>query len=551
MKKKRLSCTLLLALIVGFSVVCISETTAALADELAAQQGLFAARDGLVQFEQNGSFGLMNSEGKVLLPARYEEIHPFFIDGYSWCRKGDAYYLIDKEKGRCSDTAYAGLGVLQSGLIPAKIGMLWGYINTAEEWVIKPRFEWCSAFDGNLAYGVSSSGGEIFDKNGQILLGQADLSSVKKELKGDYHQLIPIGMDDGGANYQIDIDMLQQMRQVPDFMGSPVCFELISYKDSQMVQTRWGFVTQAGEVVLLKKNQEYVASMRGSFGKGYALIRTDSDFAIVFESGKTKKISRKKITGAEIWDSLPYTSYANVEDAPMWLSDTVFSMEGKELPWMKKLVAEYRQSPLFSPYFYGYTVAGCRAPGSEACWLIDTQGNRMLDIRAAVLHSEKLAESHCELAATEPMIGVMIAEERLLVQCGLWNKEAETSMERVSMLLDMDGEVLAILPSMYQSYTGIGLLPLNTQRILPMMRMGDDGEGFPISLVYIDMDDGRVIGELTWPAVECERWDGAVTMLCPQEYLCHDGLCIVGEEGDYWYVNRSGDAVARATLSVP
>jgi len=141
-------------------------------------------KNGLALIKVGEKWGFINTEGKMAIPAKYDDAYDF-NDGYASAKMGDKYFILDT-KGmeypvdiagvndirefneglapfKTVDKKYGYVGGNGKAVIPANYsavgyfnnGLAWakasdgklGYINTKGEWVINPQFDGGRDFD--------------------------------------------------------------------------------------------------------------------------------------------------------------------------------------------------------------------------------------------------------------------------------------------------------------------------------------------------------------------------------------------------------------------
>lgn len=150
-------------------------------------QKVFDFKDGIAFYKDKlGKIGLINTEGAIVLEAKYTRIKPF-VNGYASFSNGVAWGLIDKkgnevieakykhvgeynEKGTLAVTLDGTQGLIGNGeffevrgatkiwefkagqsLTYARGDKLSGFINRAGQWVIAPKYKKARAFSNGLA----------------------------------------------------------------------------------------------------------------------------------------------------------------------------------------------------------------------------------------------------------------------------------------------------------------------------------------------------------------------------------------------------------------
>ena len=165
-------------------------------------------KSGLAMIKVGEKWGYMNTEGKMVIPAKYDDANDF-NDGYASAKSGDKYFVVDT-KGtekpvdasgitevrtfsegmapyRASDKKFGFIGSDGKVAIPAQYqtvgyfqnGLAWakgadgklGYVNSKGEWVIKPQFDAGKEFDKESGLARVKSGDKLayVSKSGEMV----------------------------------------------------------------------------------------------------------------------------------------------------------------------------------------------------------------------------------------------------------------------------------------------------------------------------------------------------------------------------------------------
>ena len=131
------------------------------------------AGEGLMEVGVAGKgYGYINSDGKFVIPPQYDSTDDF-EDGFAKVRKGDKWYLIDKngketEMKSNLENRYEAVGRFSEGLCAvsklklsfmdlayhsddADFAGIWGFVNEAGEEIIKPQYIYAYPFDKGVA----------------------------------------------------------------------------------------------------------------------------------------------------------------------------------------------------------------------------------------------------------------------------------------------------------------------------------------------------------------------------------------------------------------
>lgn len=238
--------------------------------------GIRGFEGGLAPVEVDKKWGYIDKSGKLVIPAKYDEVTEF-RDGYASAALGEYWYVIDQSGNETSvkvvglkgvrnfseglaimddidgqfgyintkgevviSPKFASVGDFNNGLAWAKNeeGM-YGYINNTGEWVISPTYDATRDFDGKSGMARVKKGDEWFyiDKAGKPLkieLSRYDdfrdgLAKAKKEDK--------VGFIDKGGNWVIK----PTLEDARDFQNGYA---------AARVGEKWGLINTKGEWVI-------------------------------------------------------------------------------------------------------------------------------------------------------------------------------------------------------------------------------------------------------------------------------------------------------------
>ncbi len=91
--------------------------------------------------DQSGKYGLRHYDGSVITQCEYDQISGFEVAGYSIAKKDDLYGLLNSEGKWVIPAEYERIENISEGLIGAKKDGKWGFLNENNEWAIAPAYE--------------------------------------------------------------------------------------------------------------------------------------------------------------------------------------------------------------------------------------------------------------------------------------------------------------------------------------------------------------------------------------------------------------------------
>lgn len=130
-----------------------------------------------IKFKENDKWGMMNNQGLVLAPAKYDELGRFgpdfdpIEDGYARVKIGNGHGFIDSTGKEVTKTYYLDAHyAFYEGLVGVKTGSKWGFVNTKGETVLAPEFTYAAPFSDGLAIvsKTPDNGSYFFPNKGAI-----------------------------------------------------------------------------------------------------------------------------------------------------------------------------------------------------------------------------------------------------------------------------------------------------------------------------------------------------------------------------------------------
>ena len=129
--------------------------------------------DGMVAVEVDRQWGYMNTEGKLIVPAKFDKAQEF-NGGYGVAEKDDKFYIISKD-GSENQVDISGLEDLRKfseGLAPYRANGKWGFINTKGEVAIEAKYRTVGYMSDGFSW-VKNEEGQVgfINSNGDLKIG--------------------------------------------------------------------------------------------------------------------------------------------------------------------------------------------------------------------------------------------------------------------------------------------------------------------------------------------------------------------------------------------
>lgn len=265
-------------------------------------------------YETDGKKGLITSDGSVLIDARYDEIYyPAGTDDYVAVVSGNQAYYLNEDGYKIAepDTKYAYLSSISEGLILAKKGDKYGFLDSA--YTEKSEFIWEDATCIYESLGAVKKGGKwaIVNEKLEYVTDYIYEDVVMDEWKRCSVNAL-IWVKNKGAYQLIDkegnILTKKGYEEVKTFVSEEPC---AVKKDD-----KWGFVNVAGEEVISCQYED-----AKSFTKGFApvadhslwgLIDTDNQLVTDYSFDNLHSLNEEGIAPFEregIWSLLQMKIY--------------------------------------------------------------------------------------------------------------------------------------------------------------------------------------------------------------------------------------------------
>ncbi len=126
--------------------------------------------NGLANVQVGKAWGYMNTDGKLVIAAKYEDSNNF-NGGFSTVKSGGKWYVIDKSGTETVILGATDAKSFSEGLAPVRIGDLHGFADTKGGVAIEAKFKSVGYFSNGLAWAKTESGQVGFiDKKGNWVI---------------------------------------------------------------------------------------------------------------------------------------------------------------------------------------------------------------------------------------------------------------------------------------------------------------------------------------------------------------------------------------------
>lgn len=108
-------------------------------------------RDGLAAFRMFKKYGLKDAKGRIVLPAKYDEIDDKFVSGMARVRSKGRWGFIDESGKVTVRPAFDRVRDFGDGPAAVRVGWKWGYVSKDGKIVVKPQFDDARSFSEQRA----------------------------------------------------------------------------------------------------------------------------------------------------------------------------------------------------------------------------------------------------------------------------------------------------------------------------------------------------------------------------------------------------------------
>jgi len=237
-------------------------------------------KSGIAMIKQGEKWGYMNAQGKMVIPAKYDDAYDF-NDGFASAKAGEKYFVLDTKgneyavnapgigdmKGfseglapyRTADKKFGFIGddgkvVIEPQFLAVgyfKNGLAWaknadekiGFINIKGEWVIKPQFKTAKHFDkeSGLARVEADGGWGYVNKSGEMMFVKG------AESWGDFSEGLADGESKGKKGFY---------NSKGEWVIKPEYDDVRDFKNgfaSVRKGEKWGVIDKTGKLVIEPK----------------------------------------------------------------------------------------------------------------------------------------------------------------------------------------------------------------------------------------------------------------------------------------------------------
>jgi len=250
--------------------------------ELAIDIDLFQMK--LYPVISSGKYGFMNAQGKLMIPAIYNEVGPF-QEGLAVVSKEDLFGIIDKKNQVIVDFQYDEILEFVSNRAIVRKGEKYGVIDRLGKLIFPLIYDDISLSDQGIYDVVSNGTNSLFDLNHQAV------TSVEQVAQTTFSQKMSLQF----PTYELvgELDRTSN-RAVVKINGQ------LNYIDS------------TGKIILTTPLEWYADALSLSkFQKGFAVFRKKEKYGLIDVNGKVVQKNVYELSG-------PYTGFWPVKDKGNW-----------------------------------------------------------------------------------------------------------------------------------------------------------------------------------------------------------------------------------------
>lgn len=276
-------------------------------DELAKDRKL--SQETLIPYKDNGSFGWMDLNGKIVIPAQYGTVG-FFKEGLAWAERNGKYGFVNKANEVLIPFKYSSANDFDKGRAIVELDDLFGIIDRSGTFIIPPKFKDIGQYAEGLIYAVEDSLYGFFDGFGfPRIPAQYDeaFSFYQGKAKVNYKGYEAY-IDDYGAyvirplyteiNLYADSLIVAEdgdYYKIANYAGKPL-ENLMPIDDIGVLKNNRclffydgmiGYLNEKGQVVIQPNYEEFTnVKAEGEFVGNYAKVSKKEKFGIIDRDGK-------------------------------------------------------------------------------------------------------------------------------------------------------------------------------------------------------------------------------------------------------------------------
>lgn len=145
----------------------------------------------------SSTWGYANSKGEIVIPAQYYKCYKFSNEGFApiYDTQKRQYHFIDT-KGQILTTEISGFKLqdafgidisgFKDGLVPVRVGLKWGYMNTSGQLAIEAKYDEVTEFNEGYASAVLDGKSVVLDLKGTAISVDITERIVMKEFSEKY-----------------------------------------------------------------------------------------------------------------------------------------------------------------------------------------------------------------------------------------------------------------------------------------------------------------------------------------------------------------------------
>lgn len=126
--------------------------------------------NGVAGIYEGGKWGLLNSQGIVLISPRYAAIGEYSEGKLPVSSDGNAWLYVDSQGTRCIAASFEEASAFNEGWARARRGRKWGFIDGEGKWLMEPTFDLLEDFCQGWALFKQGDKVGYVNKAGRLLL---------------------------------------------------------------------------------------------------------------------------------------------------------------------------------------------------------------------------------------------------------------------------------------------------------------------------------------------------------------------------------------------
>lgn len=235
----------------------------------------------LIAVKKNNAWGFVDKNNHTVIPFIYEQVWHFH-NGFAKIRNNQQYGIIDLTGKIIIPTQYQWLDdINEQGLIRFQQNNQFGFINRDNQIVIPNQYEYIEQFNHDIAKAKKNGFWGFIDKTGK------EVFALKYENMRDISPFLSIAADKDSEGYTIAILLNKKNKIIKTYRRIEPFYDGLArvIKDTDKVW-QFGFINEMGEEVIPVQYSYDSSPYKEYFENGFFNIKQSGKYGLIDKTGK-------------------------------------------------------------------------------------------------------------------------------------------------------------------------------------------------------------------------------------------------------------------------